>query len=46
MREILHYSGFKVIGKVVYPGTKGQKVIPERLLRKSERLGRKLSKLQ
>ncbi|NLI36556.1 MAG: flavodoxin family protein [Bacteroidales bacterium] len=46
MREILHYSGFKVIGKVVYSGTKGKKVIPERLLRKSERLGAKLSKLQ
>lgn len=42
MREILHYSGFKVVGKLVYPGTKGKTGVPKRLLRKGERIGRRL----
>nr|WP_308570338.1 flavodoxin family protein [uncultured Prevotella sp.] len=42
MKEILHYSGFKVIGKLVYPGTKGKKAIPQRILNKGKRLGAKI----
>lgn len=44
MKEILHYSGFKVVGKLVYPGTKGKKGVPEKLIRKAKRLGLKLMK--
>lgn len=44
MKEILHYSGFKVIGKLVYPGTKGKTGVPDRLIRKAGRLGKRLIK--
>jgi multimeric flavodoxin WrbA len=43
MREILHYSGFKVKGKLVYPGTKGKTGVPDGLLRKGRRLGKRLA---
>ena len=42
MKEILHYSGFHVVGKLVLAGTKTRKDIPQRLLDKGRRLGRKL----
>jgi multimeric flavodoxin WrbA len=42
MKEILHYSGFHVIGKLVLPGTKTRKGIPQRLIDKGKRLGHKL----
>lgn len=43
MREILGYSGFKIIGKLVLPGTKGRTNIPSRILRKGKKLGLKIS---
>ncbi len=42
MKEILYYSGFKVIGKLIYPGTKGKKTIPQRILDKGKRLGARI----
>lgn len=45
MKEILHYSGFKVIGKLVLPGTKKMTAIPVSILKKGNKLGKKMSKL-
>jgi multimeric flavodoxin WrbA len=42
MKEILHYSGFKVVGKLVLPGTKGKTTIPKRVLEKGKKLGKKI----
>jgi len=42
MKEILHYSGFKITGKLVLSGTKGRTFIPQRILNKGHRLGKKL----
>lgn len=44
MKEILRYSGFKVVGKLVLSGTKGRTEIPQKILDKGKRLGGKLSK--
>ena len=42
VREVLHYCGYKVLGKVVKPGTKKNPEISARLLEKARRLGRRL----
>lgn len=42
MKEILYYSGFKVIGKLVLAGTKGKTTIPKRVLEKGKKLGKKI----
>ena len=41
MKEILHYSGYKVVGKLVFPGTRKTKEIPSRLLGKGKRIAMK-----
>jgi len=43
LREILRYAGFCITGTLVLPGTKNRHGIPERLQRKGNRLGKKLS---
>lgn len=43
MKEILHYSGFKVVGKLALSGTKNRSSIPQSILDKGKRLGEKLS---
>jgi hypothetical protein len=40
VREVLHYGGYKILGKIVEPGTKNQPQIPQKLLRKAKILGR------
>jgi multimeric flavodoxin WrbA len=42
MTEILSYSGYKVVGKMVLSGTRKKKDVPQRLLDKGERLAKKL----
>ncbi|HEX2954270.1 MAG TPA: flavodoxin family protein [Bacillota bacterium] len=44
LHEILGYSGYKVVGKLVKPGTKLNASIPKGLIQKACKLGRKLSK--
>ena len=39
VREVLHYGGYKIIGKVVRPGTKKNLEIPQKLLGKSKSVG-------
>jgi multimeric flavodoxin WrbA len=41
MKEILSYSGFRIVGKLVLSGTRNRKAIPERLLKKGKRLASK-----
>jgi multimeric flavodoxin WrbA len=43
MKEILGYSGFKVVGKLVLSGTKKKTSIPENILNKGKRLAQKFS---
>jgi hypothetical protein len=40
VREVLHYGGYKILGKIVKPGTKSKPQISKRLLEKAETLGR------
>ncbi len=42
MKEILGYSGYKVVGKLVFSGTRKRKDIPQRLLDKGVRLAKKI----
>lgn len=42
VKEVLFYSGFRVRGVVVRPGTKRSAVIPERLLERARRVGARL----
>ena len=42
VREILHYSGFRIAGKINLSGTKGIKEVPERVLKKSKKIARRL----
>jgi NAD(P)H-dependent FMN reductase len=42
VKKVLHYGGYKVLGKVVKPGTKKNPEIPARLLEKARGLGRRL----
>lgn len=39
VREVLHYGGYKIIGKVVKPGTKKNPEIPKKLLDKAKSIG-------
>jgi len=41
VREVLHYGGYKILDKIVKPGTKNQPQIPEKLLYKANALGRR-----
>lgn len=42
LKEILFYSGYKVLGKIVKPGTRIKPVIQQNLIKKAEKLGRDL----
>lgn len=42
VHEVLHYGGYKILGKLVKPGTKTRPVISNRLLNKAKALGNKL----
>lgn len=42
VKEVLHYGGYKIIGKIVKPGTKKKSEISESLLEKARRLGRRV----
>jgi putative NADPH-quinone reductase len=39
VHEILHYGGYKIVGKIANPGTKAKPQIPQKLLRKAESIG-------
>ena len=41
VREVLHYAGYKILGKIVKHGTKNQPRIPQKLLYKANALGRR-----
>nr|MBP7471424.1 flavodoxin family protein [Prevotella sp.] len=41
MKEILGYSGYNIVGKLVLPGTRKKKGIPKSILNKGERLAKK-----
>lgn len=41
VNEVLHYGGYRIVGKIVKPGTKVRPVISKRLLKKSKILGNK-----
>ncbi len=41
VREVLHYGGYRILGKVVKPGTKSKPSIPPKLLKQAKKLGRK-----
>ena len=41
VREILHYGGYKIVGKIVKPGTKKIPEISNRLLRKIRKIAQK-----
>ncbi len=40
--EVLHYGGYKVVGKLVKPGSKKAPEIPQKLLHKARELGMRL----
>lgn len=42
VKEVLFYSGYKTVGTVVKPGTKMNKKISEKLIRKARKIGVKL----
>lgn len=39
VREVLHYGGYKIIGKIVKPGTKNSPTLSERILEKAQNNG-------
>jgi multimeric flavodoxin WrbA len=39
IREVLHYGGYKIIGKIVKPGTKKKPNLSEQLLEKAQNTG-------
>lgn len=41
VREVLHYGGYKIVGKIVKPGTKKNPEISNRLLRKIRKIAQK-----
>lgn len=43
VNQVLHYGGYKLIGKIVKPGTKAKPAISDRLSKKAETIGSKLS---
>ncbi len=42
MKEILGYSGFKIVGKMVLSGTRKRKGVPQKMIGKGRRLANKL----
>ena len=42
IREILHYSGFKITGKIILAGTKEMKKIPDKFFAKVKRIVNKM----
>ncbi|HPJ34028.1 MAG TPA: flavodoxin family protein [Spirochaetota bacterium] len=45
VREVMHYSGYRIKGVIVKPGTRKNPEINRRLLKKAERTGRKISSI-
>ena len=43
VNEVLHYGGYKLVGKIVKPGTKTKPAISSRLSKKAKIIGNKLS---
>jgi multimeric flavodoxin WrbA len=41
VKEVLHYGGYKLVGKIVKPGTKTKPLISARLLKRARILGHK-----
>lgn len=41
VKEVLHYGGYKILGKIVKPGTKQKPVISNKLIEKAQNLGRR-----
>lgn len=41
VREVLHYGGYKILGKIVKPGTKKNPQISQKLLDKAKELVRR-----
>jgi len=39
VREVLHYGGYKILGKIVKPGTKNKSQISQKLLNKAKVIG-------
>jgi hypothetical protein len=39
VREVLHYGGYKILGKIVKPGTKSKPQISQKLLNKAKVIG-------
>jgi multimeric flavodoxin WrbA len=42
VKEVLHYGGYKIVGRVVKPGTKTNRNISKKMLDKARRIGAKL----
>lgn len=43
VHEVLHYGGYRILGRVVKPGSKKNPELGDNLLKKSRRLGQKIS---
>ena len=41
VREVLHYGGYRILGKLVKPGSKKRPQISPKLLKKGKELGRR-----
>lgn len=41
VKEVLHYGGYKLVGKLAVPGTKNMEQIPEKYLIKARQIGAK-----
>lgn len=39
VREVLHYGGYKIIGKIICPGTRKTPTISQKLLNRAENIG-------
>ena len=44
VKEILYYSGVKIKGKIMLAGTKNMQELPEKIIRRAEKLAKKLEK--
>ena len=44
VKEILSYSGVKIKGKIMLAGTKNMQALPEKIIRRAEKLAKKLEK--
>ncbi|NMM64748.1 flavodoxin family protein [Clostridium sp. P21] len=42
VKEVLHYSGYKIVGKLVKPGTKTNRSISEKMLNKARSIAAKI----